>query len=197
MKKETAIKNIIEASLIEFGTKGYALASTNSIYKAAKVSKGAIFLYFNSKAELYYEVFKYYLKEVVEDVSKIKLKETDDVFEKIMEVTFWKMEYFSKRQNISKLLTEAIFSPPEEVADKIMSHIDELTKLSLNNFFKDIDMKRFSSEYTKEDVIRFVEYAINGLQHVVIKEGLTIEYLDSIREDSMRFLKTLLKGMEK
>lgn len=196
-KKEEAIKKIIEASLIEFGTKGYELASTNSIYKAAGVSKGAIFLYFNSKAELFYEVFKHYLFMIIEEINKIEFDKQGDVFDKMMEVTFWKMRYFSKRPYESKVLMEGITNPPKEIKSKIMSHIDDLTVLSLNNFFRDIDMSRFSSEYTKEEVIKFVQYALNGLQHSMLKENSTIETLDSIRDESMKFLRTLLKGMEK
>lgn len=196
-RKEEAIKKIIEASLIEFGTKGYELASTNTIYKTAGVSKGAIFLYFNSKAELFYEVFKIYLLEFVEEMSKLNLNGIDDIFDKMMEITFWKLKYFSSRPHESKLLLEAVNNPPKEAVNKIMSHYDEITKLSLTNIFKDIDMSVFSSEYTKEEVIRYVQLALNGLQYSMLRVNVTIEYLDSIREDSIKYLKTLLKGMKK
>jgi AcrR family transcriptional regulator len=56
-KAKSTKDKILEAALIEFGTKGYKDASTNQIYPLASVSKGAIFKIFGSKANLFYEVF--------------------------------------------------------------------------------------------------------------------------------------------
>lgn len=196
-KKEKTINKIIEVSITEFGTKGYELASTNSIYKAAGVSKGAIFLYFNSKADLYYEAFKVCLTKFIEEMNKVDLNKINDIFDKMMEIILWKIKYYSLCPNESKLLLEAVTNPPAEITGRIMNHCDEITKLSLNNFFNDIDMSDFSGEYTKEEVIRYVQMALNGLQYSMLRMNVTIEYLDSIREDSLKYLKTLLKGMKK
>ena len=111
-KKERTFLKIIEVSLIEFAEKGYELASTNNIYKAANVSKGSIFVYFNSKAELYYEVFKYYLKKLVDAISKIDLSNHHDVFEKMLAVSFWKFEYYAKYPEEGKFILEAVKNPP-------------------------------------------------------------------------------------
>lgn len=197
LKKEDAIKRIMNAALIEFGSKGYELASTNTIYKSAGVSKGAIFLYFNSKANLYYEVFKLHLNNFIDEMSKVDLKGKEDFFDKIMEITLWKLKYFSTRTHESKVFIEAMTNPPKEIADKILSHYDEITKLSLNNILMDIDMNLFSSEYTKEEVIRYIQLALNGLQHSLVGVNVTLEYLDSIRDDSIKYLKTLMKGLKK
>ncbi|MEM5780278.1 MAG: TetR/AcrR family transcriptional regulator, partial [Lawsonibacter sp.] len=44
---------IINAALTEFAAKGYDLASTNGMVKAAGISKGALFHYFASKKDLF------------------------------------------------------------------------------------------------------------------------------------------------
>jgi len=196
-KKEETTEKIINAALIEFGTKGYELASTNNIYKAAGVSKGVIFLYFNSKAELYYQVFKYSLSKLIEDMNKLDLDHIEDIFEKILAVTFWKLEYFAERPNDSKILVEAVSKPPKEIAAKIINHYDQLTVLSLSNFFNNINIEKFSDEYTREEVIKFVQIALNGIQGTYIRDNVTVEYLKSIKDECLKFLKTILKGMEK
>lgn len=196
-RKEIAMRKIIEASLIEFGTKGYELASTNSIYKAAGVSKGSIFLYFKSKAELFYEVFKYYLIVLNDELNKLNFDDINDVFDKMMEVVLWKMKYFSTRPLESKVLMEAVLSPPKEVEAKIMSHIDELTILSTSYLFKDIDMNHFSSDYSKDEVLDYIQIGLNGLQHEIINKGNSFDNYDLVRKKSLKFIKTLLKGMEK
>ena len=45
--------SIYEAAVNEFYKNGYEIGSTNSIVKEAGISKGALFKYFESKANLY------------------------------------------------------------------------------------------------------------------------------------------------
>lgn len=51
--KEEKRDAIINAALTEFAAKGYDLASTNEMVKAAGISKGALFHYFASKKDLF------------------------------------------------------------------------------------------------------------------------------------------------
>lgn len=51
--KEEKRDAIINAALMEFAVKGYDLASTNEMVKAAGISKGALFHYFASKKDLF------------------------------------------------------------------------------------------------------------------------------------------------
>ncbi|MDR1604627.1 MAG: TetR/AcrR family transcriptional regulator [Gracilibacteraceae bacterium] len=51
--KEEKRDKIINAALLEFAAKGYGLASTNEIVKAAGISKGALFHYFATKKDLF------------------------------------------------------------------------------------------------------------------------------------------------
>lgn len=196
-KKEITKRKILEAGLIEFGKHGYKLASTNNIYKLANTSKGTIFTYYSSKALLYYEVFKHYMEEFVEKIDRVDLSMFDDVIEKIVHISLWKYQYFKIHQYEYNLFIEALTNPPKEIADKILSHLDMLTKLSLSNFFNDIDMTNISSEYTKDDVIRYISLAIEGLKSEILRNNIKLEDFNKDKEQSIKFIKTLLKGMEK
>lgn len=46
-------ERILHAALIEFGNKSYDAASTNTLVKNLGISKGSLFKYFESKADLY------------------------------------------------------------------------------------------------------------------------------------------------
>ena len=60
LSKVDARRNrILEAALTEFANKGYKKASTNTIVREAKVSKGLLFHYFISKKDLYIYIFKF------------------------------------------------------------------------------------------------------------------------------------------
>lgn len=193
MSKRT---RILDAAEIEFGTKGYEAASTNIIHKEAEVSKGTIFRYFNSKAELYYQLFIERLDKVVAAINNIEFK-SEDIYEKIIEITAWKIAYFTQHPYLSQIFIEAFSNPPKEIANKISKEYKRVMKLSLDNFFSQIDMNDFSNEYTKDEVIRFLNYALNGLQKIYIQQKLTVESLQTFKDEGMKFIKTVLRGMKK
>lgn len=196
-KKDKTKQNLLAAGLIEFGENGFKLASTNNIYKLANTSKGTIFSYYKSKADLYYEVFKFYLEQFVEKVNQIDLDMYDDVIEKIIHMSLWKYQYFKTHKYEYNIFTEALSNPPKVIKDKIYSNLDMLTKLSLKNFFDDIDMSNISSEYTKEDVISYISLAVEGLKNEILKGTITLEDFNKDKDRSIKFIKIILKGMEK
>jgi len=187
----------MEVAKIEFGTHGYKAASTNAIYPRAKVSKGLIFKLFKSKAGLFYAVFETALADMLEEMHKFDLGSYDDVFEKIVQITLWKFEYSHRHPYDTKILLEGVGNPPKGLEAKIASHLHELMQFSVRYFFDSLPMDEISSEYTKSDVINYLEIGIAGLQARYVNRELTVEYMDSIRDESIRFLKTLLRGMEK
>jgi len=193
---KTALK-IIKESLVEFGEKGYINASTNTISKNAGVSKGVVFLHFVSKLNLYYETFIYYLEELVSEIEKLSFKENLTFYEKAFELTYWKMDYFSTRINEMNLLMEALSNPPLEIKEKIYSQTDKLSKMTISWFVEDLDMSEYDPLYTKEEVVKFISYALAGLQQTILKPGVTKEYLMSIRDESLKYIETVVKGMKK
>ena len=64
LPKQKQIK-IFKAALNEFANKGYSMASTNSICKAANISKGSIFQYFSTKEDLFFFIVRKALSEVI------------------------------------------------------------------------------------------------------------------------------------
>jgi len=194
---KTVSERILAAALEEFGTKGYLHASTNQIYPKANVSKGSIFKTFGSKAFLFYQVFKYALDQMLIELEEAGFKDQKDPFDKIIAVMIWKMNYAKNHPYEMNVLLEGIANPPEDIKSLIFSHTQELTKLSIETFFQEISMDRIDPRYTKEDVIHYLRIGVEGLQHTIVTKDLTLEKLESVRDHSIDFLKTLLKGMEK
>lgn len=190
-------EKILDAALNEFAAYGYALASTNRIHRDAMVSKGAIFKAFGSKSELFYAVFERAISHMLEALNEANIDGYQDVFEKIMAVVMWKISYTNANPKATKVMLEAISTPPKDVQNKVATHINDLTKLSINQFFQDIPMEQIHPDYSRDEVLRFIEIALAGIQSYYIKEQITMEYMDSIRDESIRYLQTLLKGMEK
>lgn len=194
-KKEQTITKIMQASLQEFASKGYEQASTNQIAIHADVSKGLIFKYFTNKKILFMSLFSQVLTEMMDEFYKVDIKDKDP-FSKIIEIIYWKAMYAKTHEQQAKLLLDAMSDPPKEIILDIYSYVEELKVLSVHHFFDDIDYSKYAKRYTKEQVVRFIELAIEGLQASVLKKGLTIDKLLAIKEESIEFIKIVLKGME-
>lgn len=197
IKKDRTIRKILDAATIEFGQKGYELASTNRIAELSGVSKGSIFSYFKTKAELFFSVYQEKMNQLLTELDKNKDQDTTDVFEKMLAITVWKMEYFNKRPLDSKILLEAVTNPPAELRTLMSNEMEHLMKFSVNQFFNEIDMSRFKEEYTKEEVLQFIQFALAGIQNGLIKPGMSLDDMNQIKELAMKYLKTVIKGMEK
>ncbi len=94
-------------------------------------------------------------------------------------------------------MMEAITKPPKGLEEKIARHYKDLTVLSINQFFIDIPMEKIRDEYTKEDVIRNIMIGVAGLTETYVKGDLSVEYMQTIKDESLGFLKILMRGMEK
>lgn len=197
-KKEKTKDQILQFALEEFGTLGYDLASTNKIASKANLSKGTIFKYFHSKSFLYYTLFTQELDRMITAMKQfLQNHQSQDLFQTVVDTIFWKATYAKEHAYASQLLLEAISKPPQDIQEKIMSHLNQLSELSMDLFFDQIPMDSIRSEFSKADVKRQFQIAVNGLQTTYVKPGITYEYLDQIREEAICFLKTLLQGMEK
>jgi AcrR family transcriptional regulator len=67
-RREERMKMIVTAAFEEFAANGFAAARLDTIAEAAGISKGTVYLYFESKEHLFEEVMKAYISPVVEQV---------------------------------------------------------------------------------------------------------------------------------
>lgn len=195
--KEASAKRILDAALAEFGTHGYQNASTNAVAEASGLSKGLIYKHFQTKANLYYQVYKRCVDDMLAEIeTHLADSPTKDPFDRTVDIMLWKAAYAAKHPQDVALLLEAVAKPPEDVKERIFFHLKDLAKLSFRMCFEDISMEKIRPEFTKEDVIHYLELAVAGLQATYVKEGLTLDKLEGLREPSIRYLKTVIKGME-
>lgn len=67
-RRDERIKDILSAAFEEFSVSGFAAARLDTIAARAGISKGTIYLYFESKEKLFEEVMKAYIMPVVDQV---------------------------------------------------------------------------------------------------------------------------------
>lgn len=70
-RREERVKHILTAAFEEFSASGFASARLDTIADRAGISKGTIYLYFDSKEKLFEEVMKSYITPVVDQVVSV------------------------------------------------------------------------------------------------------------------------------
>lgn len=188
---------IITAALQEFAANGYAASSTNTICKKAGVAKGTVFLHFPTKANLYYHVFVHCAENLMRSYEKQDFQIISDSFERLMAISFWKMEYFNLHPDSYKVMKEIITDPPGEIASLVYAYSQKMMDQSTESFFVDSDFERFSDEYNREEILLFFRIALEGLQSMYLDHQLMQADFDQYKEKSLIFINIVLKGMKK
>lgn len=112
-KTELTKEKILNAAIIEFGTKGYEGASVNNICNDNGISKGLIYHNFKSKDEIYlicvgrcFQTFTAYLQE----------QNVESDMHQYMELRF---EFFSKHPLYARIFFESVLQPPKHLMEEI------------------------------------------------------------------------------
>ncbi|WP_206459240.1 TetR/AcrR family transcriptional regulator [Anaerovorax sp. IOR16] len=83
---------IINSALEEFSRNQFDKASTNNIVKNAKISKGLLFHYFNSKKELYEKLEEFTIQLIIDAIQENIDWNITDFFERVKQVSMIKGE---------------------------------------------------------------------------------------------------------
>lgn len=188
---------ILRSALHEFGTKGYNLSSTNTIAANAKVSKGLIFKKFKSKADLFYAVYEIELEKFMDAYRHFQKVTSTDVFEQIIDIIIWKGQYTSEHPEAANVLLEGIANPPNAIKDQLLQSLVVLRELSIASLFSQINRDNLREDITQETFERTLNLAISGLQATYVNKNVNYEMLNSIKNESIEFLKIIIRGMEK
>lgn len=138
-------ERIINATMIEFATNGYAKTATDDIVKRAMISKGALFYYFKDKNTLYLYIYDYALGVAMEEFyNKIDYREPD-ILKRIRQAINAKIAMVNKYPSITEFLrsanreeTEVIKAELERRNNKFINeHYEKLTGKIDRSLFKD------------------------------------------------------------
>ena len=189
-------KRIINAALKEFAYYGYKQASTNSIAKEAGISKGALFLYFNNKANLYVYLLEFYTQYVLQMVEQHQLLQEKDVFKRHRVITELKIKTFYEYPYIVDFIHRAIIEKDPEVYPAISDFINK-TRENYPQFLLDIDRTAFKDDIDIDKAIEIIMWTMEGfsnqMRHELINKKDVRDYEQIL--DVMDEYLTLLKQM--
>lgn len=171
---------IIESASKEFIEKGFKKASTNQIAHKAQIGKGMLFHYFNSKKELFNDLF-------VIHTTYIKQHFLDRINDE-------KRDFISKYEHISQLKLEAMIENPiafnfgaslymndyEGLDEEQKKYVQGLLAISSQKLYADIDTSFFRQNMDETMMIKMISWIIEGALTEVLYE---IKHLNLIEVD--------------
>lgn len=148
-KKQLSQDKILNAAIIEFGTKSYENASLNNICSDNKISKGLIYHYFKNKDELYLCCVKICFDELTRFLDSKKYVFTD--FQKdINHYLALRYRFFYENPNYSNIFFNTVLQPPMHLKEQI-------------------------KEIRKDFDAQGLQYYKNALKNIVLREDITEE----------------------
>ncbi|OXS57819.1 TetR family transcriptional regulator [Bacillus sp. V-88] len=154
---------IIRAATRVFAESGYEKASTNAIVKEAKISKGILFHYFNSKKELYVSLYEYLSDLFTEKIYEKLDWNEHDIFVTIRSVTLIKFELFSVYPDLINFLTSAFSEEAPEVKDEIEKYKTRMVESSFATLFSNIDTSKFKEGIDVNKSIQVIYWTFEGM----------------------------------
>lgn len=196
LDKEKKIK-IINSAMEEFSKNTYEKASTNRIVEKAGISKGSLFNYFQSKKKLYDYLKVFSIIEVADAIVEKVDWEEPDIFKRINNITFIKLELFckypyligfTKRINADKSIEELI-----KIYEEYIPNIYERV------YSENIDFTKFREDIGIKEVMNIFVWTIEKLGEKYfnkIKVGEKIN-TEEIKEEVDKYIEVLRKGFYK
>ncbi|WGG47792.1 TetR/AcrR family transcriptional regulator [Rossellomorea sp. DA94] len=154
---------IIRAATRVFAESGYEKASTNAIVKEAKISKGILFHYFNSKKELYVSLYEYLSDLFTEKIYEKLDWNEHDIFVTIRSVTLIKFELFSVYPDLINFLTSAFSEEAPEVKEEIEKYKTRMVESSFATLFSNIDTSKFKEGIDVNKSIQVIYWTFEGM----------------------------------
>ncbi len=154
-------KSIINAAMAEF-CNGYVNASTDSIVKAAGVSKGLLFHYFGTKKKLFLYAYHYALQTVTSEFYDLINLNEKDILERLRQVALLKMDLMQKHPMIFNFIAHASFPDSEDVKSDIMEQRDKFTDDAYPKLFHNINRTLFREDIDVDTAISTIFYTIEG-----------------------------------
>ncbi|MDV3428916.1 MAG: TetR/AcrR family transcriptional regulator [Bacillota bacterium] len=162
-------KRIIDACIKEFSLSGYMNASTNNIVKEAGISKGALFVYFRNKQELYLYVLDYAIEYYIDYMQKRMKVNDPDFFQRILDWAELKIDISTEEPEVYNFFASAFFNVPEILKDDIEIRYKKLYETGYKLSVEGIDWTKFRDDIDKQKALELIMLSLNGILEKKIK----------------------------
>lgn len=190
-------EKIIKAAIEEFAENGYKAASTNSICKKAKVSKGLIYYYFKSKEEIYLSALKFAIDRFKENVSiEINGKYKCGIAY-ISEYFDTKFKFFRENPLYSMLIVNSVVYYNVEEAIKLSEEFQKYNNDLIYEVIKSININpKFDREKAFELIMMIGEkLEEKHMKNIESKDKEVV--IEDFRKDHKIMIEMVFEGIDK
>ncbi|SCJ11356.1 Fatty acid metabolism regulator protein [uncultured Clostridium sp.] len=190
-------EKIIKAAIEEFAENGYKAASTNSICKKAKVSKGLIYYYFKSKEEIYLNALKFAIDRFKESVS-IDINEKDKCgIAYISEYFDTKFKFFRENPLYSMLIVNSVVYYNVEESIKLSEEFQNYNNELIYEVIKNININpKFDREKAFELIMMIGEkLEEKHMKNIESKDKDAV--IEDFRKDHKIMIEMVFEGIDK
>ncbi len=164
-------ERILNAAAQEFAQKGYATASTNEIVKAAGISKGLLFHYFNNKKDLYLFLYNHFVDVLMHEFFA-NLEDTEqDIFLKIKKIMLLKSQLMKRHPEIFNFMMSAYMEDSTEVKNDLDQRHSEMLQNSYSTIFSKFDPSLFKEGTDVKRAINIILWTLEGFSNQVLEKA--------------------------
>jgi AcrR family transcriptional regulator len=199
-EKDGRRKLILKSARSLFLEKGFNNVTVDEIAKFSELGKGSIYLYFNSKEEIYAQV-------LLNDIEKFN-QQTSGLFNKkksaadlLVEFSYAYADFFLNDSELFRILMIYMLQPDQmNLSEELNPQIIKANNKSIDVFGKILELGLESKELPANINSKQNQYAIWGLLNGIISlylfSGLKVKRKEKIRTTIKSALEIFIKGLK-
>jgi len=199
-EKDGRRKLILKSARSLFLEKGFNNVTVDEIAKFSELGKGSIYLYFNSKEEIYTQVLLNDIEKFNQQTSGLfnRKKSASDL---LVEFSYTYADFFLNDSELFRILMIYMLQPAQmNLSEELNPQIIEANNKSIDVFGKILELGLESKELPANINSKQNQYAIWGLLNGIISlylfSGLKIKRKEKIRTTIKLALEVFIKGLK-
>ncbi|MGN7410693.1 TetR/AcrR family transcriptional regulator [Sporosarcina sp. SAFN-010] len=159
---ESKKKRIIDAAIHEFAEHLYEQASTNRIVKEARIGKGMLFHYFETKQALY----EYLVDRALNVMEELYVQYIDvsepDFIERMKGSAKLKMDVYRLHPDLFHFVGQVVLEKESRIPKALGERLEKMQQDGLTSLFSGIDLSKFRDDIPADDVMKLISWSIEG-----------------------------------
>jgi len=200
-EKDSRKKLILKSARALFFKKGFNKVTVDEIAKASELGKGSIYLYFDSKEEIYAQILLNDIDNFNRQVSALLDKE-NTAADLLTDFSNIYIDFFLSDSELFRILMAYMLQPAEmNLPEKLNSQILNANARSIDVIGKILQMGIDSNEFSREMNLKRNQNAfwglLNGIISLYIFSGAPVKRRERIYSTKKLALEIFIKGLKK
>ncbi len=200
-EKDSRKKLILKSARALFFKKGFNKVTVDEIAKSAELGKGSIYLYFDSKEEIYAQILLSDIDNFNRRVS-VLLEKGSSATDLLTEFSYIYIDFFLNDGELFRILMAYMLQPAKmNLPEKLNAQILNANASSINVIGQilqlGVDSKEFSAEVNIKQNQNALWGLLNGIISLYIFSGAQTKRKERIYSTTILALEIFIKGLKK